>query len=112
MNESIKRVHTALITTAVRNSVFDGTKIKKGSHLALIDDSLTASGADFNSVVSAVSLALSESSPEFIAIFTGESADATEIEALTGFLSSDSPEAEVTIIDGGQPVYRYIISAE
>jgi len=112
MTETIKNVHTALITTAARTSVFDGTKIKKGAHLALVDDALTASSNDFNSVISAVSIKLKENSPEFITIFTGEDADDSEIEAVSGFLGSDSPDAEITIIDGGQPVYRYIISAE
>jgi len=112
MCESIKAVHTALITKAARNSVYDDTKIKKNSHLALIDDALTASGNDFNSVISAVSLALSELSPEFITIFTGEDADEKETEVVSGFISSDSPNAELSVISGGQPVYRYIISAE
>jgi len=112
MSDTIKRVHTALITTAARTSVFDGTKIKKGAHLALVDDALTASSSDFNSVISAVSIKLQEYSPEFITIFTGEDGKESEIEAVSGFLGSDSPAAEITIIDGGQPVYRYIISAE
>jgi len=112
MTGAIKQVRTALITTAARNSVYDGTKIKKGAHLALIDDTLTASSTDFNSVISAVSLELSNLSPDFITVFTGEDATESEIEAVSGFLGSDSPKAEVAIINGGQPVYRYIISAE
>ena len=112
MRDAIKRCHTALITTAARNSVFDNTKIKKGSHLALIDDMLAASSTDFNSVISAVSLALSKYSPEFITIFTGIDSVEAETEVVSGFISSDSPDAEIAVIDGGQPVYRYIISVE
>ena len=112
MRETIKKVHTALITKAARNSVYDNTKIKKNAHLALIDGALAASSNDFNSVISSVSLTLKEHSPEFITIFTGEGSTPEDTEAVAGFLSSDSPDAEVTIIDGGQPVYRYIISAE
>ena len=112
MRDAIKQCHTALITTAARNSVFDNTKIKKGSHLALIDDMLAASSTDFNSVISAVSIALSKFSPGFITIFTGIDAVEAETEAVSGFISADSPEAEVAVIDGGQPIYRYIISVE
>jgi len=112
MRESIKAVHTALITKAARNSVYDDTKIKKNSHIALIDDTLTASGNDFNSVISEVSLTLSGFSPDYITIFTGEDANEKETEAVSGFIRSDSPNAEISIIPGGQPVYRYIISAE
>ena len=112
MTETIKNVHTALITTAARNSVFDGKKIKKGAHLALVDDSLTASNSNFDSVISAVAIALGSYSPEFITIFTGEGSNDAEVDALSGFINSYTPDAELTVIDGGQPVYRYIISAE
>jgi len=112
MAEAATQVHTALITIAARNSVYDGTRISKGAHLALIDDTLTASGSDFNHVISEVASALSDHSPEFITIFSGEDAKALEIEIVTGCINSYSPEAEITVIDGGQPVYRYIISAE
>ena len=112
MNEAIKTVHTALVTTAARNSVFDGKKIKKGSHLALVDDSLLTSSNDFNNVITSVAEALSAYEPEFITIFTGEDAENDEIKAVTDFVSSYAPDVEVTIIDGGQPVYRYIVSAE
>ena len=112
MTDTAKQVHTALITTAARNSVFDGKKIRKGAHLALVDDSLTASGNDFNEVIEAVAVALSGFSPEFVTVFTGEDAGSSEIEALECIVTAHMPDAELTTIDGGQPVYRYIISAE
>ena len=112
MAKAAKQVRTVLITTAVRNSVFDDVKIRKGSHLALIDDHLVSSGTDFNHVITDVANALSSHSPEFITIFTGEDASKVEIEIVSGCISSDSPETEITVINGGQPVYRYIISAE
>ena len=112
MKEAIKKMHTALATTAARDSVFDGTKIKKGSHLALIDDALAASSDNFDEVVRAVAEQLSTYNPEYITIFTGEDAEEDEIKSVSEFISSFAPEVEVTIIDGGQPVYRYIVSAE
>ena len=112
MKEAIKKVHTALVTTAARDSVFDGTEIKKGSHLALVDDALATSSNDFNDVISTVAEKLSTYEPEYITIFTGEDADDDELKAASDFISSFAPNVEVTIIDGGQPVYRYIVSAE
>jgi len=112
MNEAIKKVHTALATTAARDSVFDGTEIKKGEHLALIDDSLVASSSNFSDVVRKVAETLSVYNPEYITIFTGEDAESGEIKDVSEFISSFAPDVEVTIIDGGQPVYRYIVSAE
>jgi len=112
MKDALKKVHTALVTTAARNSVFDGQKIRKGSHLALVDDALITSNSDFNSVIRSVAEVLSTYLPDFITIFTGEDAEDSEIKAVSEFVSSYAPDVEVTIIDGGQPVYRYIVSAE
>ena len=112
MNAAAKKVHTALATTAARNSVFDGQKIKKGAHLALVDDALTASSNNFSEVIAKVAETLSAFNPEFITIFTGEDAKEDEIKEVSEFVSSYAPDVEVTIIDGGQPVYRYIVSAE
>lgn len=109
---AIGKVRTAQITKAARNSVFDDTEIKKGSHLALLDDSLVASGADFQEVVTTVATKLCEKSPDFITVFTGIDAKKKETDLLTKIFSDLSGDAEFALIEGLQPVYRYIISAE
>jgi len=112
MTEAAKRVHTVQITTASRDSVFDDMDIKKGEHLAILDGSLAACGEELSVVVEAISAALSDFSPEFITIFSGEDAVEAETGSVTDRIAAASPGAEVTVIHGGQPVYRYIISAE
>ncbi|MCL2078308.1 MAG: DAK2 domain-containing protein [Oscillospiraceae bacterium] len=112
MTEAAKRIYTAQITTAARSSVFDGTKIKKGSHLALLDDALSASGTDFNAVIDIVAETLGALSPEFITIYEGEDASDDETKTVFETISAAAPDCEVLQIPGGQPVYRYIISAE
>jgi len=112
MNEAAQSVHTALITTASRSSVFDGIKIKKGAHLALVEDTITASGKDAEAVIDSLAVALSGFSPKFITLFTGEDAREAETALLANRITSVSPGVEITVINGGQPVYRYIISAE
>jgi len=112
MTQATKKVHTALITTAARNSVFDGTKIKKGSHLALVDDALCANGSKFKEVITKVAQSLKGFDPEFIAIYTGEDAKDAEIETVQGIITDVVSGVDSVVIPGGQPVYRYIISAE
>lgn len=112
MTEAAGKVRTADITTAARNSVFDGTKIKKGSHLALLDGSLAASGSKFNEVITKVAEALKGFEPEFITIYSGEDAKDSEIETVSEIVSSVIPGVESIVVPGGQPIYRYIISAE
>ena len=112
MKKAAKRVSTALITRAVRDSSFDGMDIKEGEYIAIVDDVLTANGSDFKTVVDAVCAALSSKSPEFITIFSGEDSTKKGISMVSRRLSAASSEAEVSVIHGAQPVYHYIISAE
>ena len=112
MAEAAERVHTALITMASRDSVFDGSEIKEGEYLALVEDTLAASGADINAVIDRVADLLSEFSPEFITVFYGEDVGEGDAACVADLIGAASPGAETTVIRGGQPVYHYIISAE
>ena len=112
MTEAISRVHTALITSAARDSTFDGREIAQGDLLALLDDNLLATGKDTLSLVDAIGEALAAFSPEFLTVFTGEGADSATSDDVLQHLSSKIPNAEVSMVAGGQPVYTYMISAE
>ena len=109
-NDAIKNVRTILVTHAARDSMFDGFDIREGEYLSLLDDSLLSSGADFAAVAEKITGALTDAPPEFITIFTGEGSTDAEAALLTKLF--DTLGAEITIIEGNQPVYRYMISAE
>jgi len=112
MTEAAGRVCTVLITPAARDSVFDGREIKEGEYLALLEDSLSASGPDIHAVIDTVAAALSGFSPEFITIFAGEDVGDDDAAFVADRIAAASPGAETSVIQGGQPVYHYIISAE
>ena len=112
MTEAAMRVCTAQITLAARDSVFDGNNIKEGEYLALIEDSLAATGPDAFEVIDKVAAALSGFSPEFITIFAGEDVSEDDAADVADRVGAASPGAETSVILGGQPVYHYIISAE
>ena len=112
MAEAAGRVRTVLITLASRDSVFDGYEIKEGEYIALIEDSLAASGPDVAAVVDSVAAALSGFSSEFITVFFGEDVDEASATSVADRIGAASPGAETAVIRGGQPIYHYIISAE
>ena len=112
MTEAAGRVRTALITKAVRDSIFDGMMIKEGEYIALLDDLLTANGYDVNAVIDVISAKLNEFSPDFITVFTGENISEEEAANVAERICLTISGAETSIIQGGQPVYQYIISAE
>ena len=112
MSEAAKRVHTVQITFAARDSVFDGVEIKEGEYLALIEGSLAANGTEAAAVIDSIAATLGGFAPEFITIFSGEGVSEEDAALVAERIGAASPGAETTVIQGGQPVYQYIISAE
>ena len=112
MRDAISRVHTAMVTYAARDSEFDGHSIKAGEYLALLDGALLNSYPGMDALIDALGAAFEELDPEFITIYYGSDVKADEAEHAGGLLSTHFPEAELSIVDGGQPVYYYMISVE
>lgn len=110
--ESIANVHTSLITYAARDSDFDGYEIKAGEFLGLLDGALLGSDADIEALIDRLVEKLRELSPEFITVYYGEDVESEAAEALGAALGAGLPEAELSIVNGGQPVYYYMIAAE
>lgn len=111
-DEAIKNVHTAQITYAARDSDFDGYEIKAGEYLGLLDGALLGSNSDVSSLVAALGDRLEDMDPEYITVYYGEGADSDSAESVQAQLLTRFPEAEFSVINGGQPVYYYMISIE
>ncbi len=112
MTEAIAGVRTAQITYAARNSDFDGHDIAAGEYLCLLEGSLISNSRDMDAVTGSLIEALSASEPTLITVYYG--ADTTEDEAnvLADKLGAAFDGCETAVINGGQPVYYYLISAE
>ena len=59
-----------------------------------------------------ISAAIRQFDPEVLTIFYGENVKDDAAKTVEDKLSSDFPDADITLINGGQPVYYYMISAE
>ena len=111
-NEVIGGVHTALVTYAARDSEFDGHSIKAGEYLALMDGALLGSFDTMLATMEKLNAALEQYDPEFISVYYGEDVDEEGGEKTLAYLAKAFPDAEHSIINGGQPVYYYMISVE
>ena len=112
MSEAITNVHTAVVTYAARDSEFGDHTIKAGEYLALLDGSLIANDASLENVISETADAFTEYDPEVLMIYYGEDATEEDAQSVSAQLLEKLPEADATVICGGQPVYYYVISAE
>ena len=112
MGEAMGRVHTAMVTYAARDSDFDGHEIHAGEHLVLLDGALLGSYTALDALYADLGEACARFRPEFVTIYYGADVTAEDAEDASAALTAALPEAEVSVVDGGQPVYYFMISVE
>ena len=110
--EVIETVHTATITYAARDSEFDGHQIHAGEYLGLFDGGLLSSNLTLEGLLDSVGEKFSEYDPAIISVYYGEDMNEEAAEAVAAQIGEKFPEAEIMTVNGGQPVYYYMISIE
>ncbi|MBE6985808.1 MAG: DAK2 domain-containing protein [Ruminococcaceae bacterium] len=112
MTESLATVDTMQITYAARNSDFDGHDIHEGDYLAIYGSALFGTSKDITELLRSLAEKVRETEKEYITIYYG--ADITEKQAqeAADIFAEVCPNADVNLLNGGQPVYYYLISAE
>ena len=111
MTEAARHVRSGQVTYAARDREFDGKKIKKGEYLSLCEGRLCANGRQSTVLKKLVREMVSADSAFATVIYGADvtEAEAAEVEAL---LRRENKDMEITLINGGQPVYYYILSVE
>ena len=111
MTEALGMVETMQITYAARNSDFDGHLIHEGDYLA-IWNGLFGTSRDIKVLLKSLAEKIRDEGKDYITIYYG--ADITEKQAqkAADLFSDICPDAEVNLLNGDQPVYYYLISAE
>jgi len=113
METARKLVSTGYITKAVRDSTFDGRKIKKGDYICIVDGRLETSGKQITAVLRRAAARMWTREATFVTIYGGEGADEEATAVLTEAFEKESKNAaEICVVDGGQPVYSYILAVE
>jgi DAK2 domain fusion protein YloV len=112
MERAAGEVQTVEITIATRSVQLNGVDVKKGEAIGLLNDTLAASGSSPERVIEDVLRQMKAEEYEIITIYYGENVTQGEAEALAATINQDYPEQEIELVNGGQPHYPYIISAE
>lgn len=112
MEEAMEQVSTMEITYAARDSEFDGTAIHAGDYLLLVDNQLYGTEKELSAALEKLAQESQKRGGEFISIFYGEGVREADAQQALDLFQTACPEAEITVLDGGQPVYHYLISVE
>ena len=112
MEEARNNVRTSEITYAARDSDFDGFEIHEGDYMALAEGQLFGTDRAIGSLLERLAQADTQQNAEFISIFYGEDVSEDQANEALSIFQKQCPNAEITLLAGGQPVYYYMISAE
>ena len=112
MTEAIKNVKTSEVTYAARNSDFGGFEIREGDYMALTEGQLFGTNQDLTALLEQLAQAEPQQQAEFINLYYGEDVSEEDAEKAATIFQQHCPNAEITVLAGGQPVYYYMISAE
>lgn len=113
MMKAAEGVHTAQVTFAARDSEMSGERIKKGQILGMEDGKITLVDNDLVDVAYRVTRRLvKKHNGSIVTILYGEETEESIANALCERLQARFPGAEINVINGGQPVYYFIVSVE
>ena len=112
MTDALSTVDTMQITYAARNSDFDGHDIHEGDYLAMFGSSLFGTSQDIALLLKSLAEKVRDEGKEYITIYYGSDIREKDAQKAADLFADMCPGAEVSLINGGQPVYYYLISAE
>ena len=112
MTESLGTVDTMQVTYAARNSDFDGYTIHEGDYLAIYGSALFGTSKDIKALLRSLAEKVRDAGKEYITIYYGQDIKEKHAQKAADLFAEICPDADVNLINGGQPVYYYLISAE
>ncbi len=113
MVKSAENVQTGQITFASRDAEFGRLRVKKGDIIALADGKLVCKSKNVDKAAMKLLHGMIKSSTSFLTLFYGQNVTTDEAKRLFGLLQNKyGKRVEISLVNGGQPVYHYIISVE
>lgn len=114
MMEAAENVETAQVTFAARDSEIEGVPIKQGEIMGLCNGKIKYTGNDIKDIAykSAVKVFKKNQSSIITVIYGADTTEADAEEVKNRLEEKYGDDVEISIVNGGQPIYYFIISVE
>lgn len=113
MTAALDKVGTGLVTYAVRDSVVGDRKIKSGDILGMENGKLNVVDRDISKVLYKVTKHLINGNSSYVTVMYGTDVSDEDAENAFGYLKQKfGDNVELSLVNGGQPVYYYMVSVE
>lgn len=112
MELAVENVKTGQVTYAVRNTEFNGIKIKKDDIIGISKGEIVSNGEDKQKVALELIKKIADDDSEIITVFYGNEITEEEANELSEMIEDEVKDCDVEVVYGGQPLYYYIFSIE
>lgn len=112
LEEVIAGVVTGMVSRAVRDTELNGVAVKKDDFIGFVGDTIYTACDERNQAAAELCEATKAGRYDIMLLVCGSDASADEAQALYDELQKKYRRTEIVMIDGGQPVYDYIIILE
>ena len=112
MTEATKHIQTAEITTAIRTVNIGGVRVHEGDLIGLVNGNLVIAGQNIDYVIRETLQRMNIDRYEIVTLYFGEGVTEQQAEDTARSIKEKYSHLEIEVVDGGQPHYAYILSAE
>jgi DAK2 domain fusion protein YloV len=112
MNEAATHIQTAEITTAIRTVNIGDIRVREGDFIGLVNGNLVIAGQDMDYVIRETLQRMNIDRYEIITLYFGEGISEQQAEGTARSIKEKYSHLEIEVVNGGQPHYAYILSAE
>lgn len=112
MSDRMKEIHSASITTAVRDSVVGKTVIHKDDYMGLVKDHEVVATNDLHDCLEKTIGNITTENTEIITVYYGDELTEERCNKEIELVQKDYPDLTFEIYNGGQPLYPMLLSAE
>ncbi|MDF9825022.1 DAK2 domain fusion protein YloV [Breznakia sp. PF5-3] len=110
MSEAITHVVTGQVTYAIKDTTFDGMKIKAQDYMGIKEKEIVCSVKDKMDATKKLIDSMVDDDSEIVTLIAGEDTSKEELEKITKYTEAKGVEVEATM--GNQPVYSFVIGVE
>lgn len=113
MQDAFGAISTGQMTFAARDSDYEGFDIKEGQLMGIVNGKLALVENDIEKCLLAMTKKMLKKDSQFLTVIYGEDITDSDAMSLEASLNAKyGSKVEISFINGGQPVYYFIMSAE
>lgn len=112
LKEVISNVLSASVTYAIKDTTYEGVEVKEGDYMAIANKGIVACEKNrLDVMLKLLDYLFKNDDKDLITIIVGENKDDDEVSKIEDYIANNS-SLECEIVDGGQPVYSYLVGLE